>query len=125
MAVEFKLDPRDQEKYKGPEWVSLEADELNDLPWTVSGPWDRELVKATGLGITKLISYGLIEETADGVTALVWLARKLADVDTPPFAQFNIMWRRVERRAAKVADGDPPASGSSEPSSETDPSQTD
>lgn len=122
-ALEFALDPRDLKKHGGPEWIPLDVDALNDLPWSVSGPWDRELVTATGgKGIAKLLTAGLVNKTADGVVALVWVARKMADVDTPPFAEFDILWRKVDRRATPQAvDADPPSSGSSEPLSEDAP----
>lgn len=118
MTLEFALDPRDRQEYGGPEWVPFDAEQLNDLPWSVSGKWDRELVAATGQGITRLLLAGLQGGTADGVTALMWLTRKLADVDTPPFGEFDIRWRKIRRRATKAADVDPPDSGSSEPASE-------
>lgn len=121
MGLEFALDPRDHEKYGGPEWLEFDAERLNDLPFSVTGPWDRELVKATDQGITQLLIRGLEGGTADGVTALMWLARKLADVETPDFAKFDVRWRKIRRRPTKpaVGDADPPPNGSSEPSSAT------
>lgn len=115
--LEFALDPRDQATYGGPEWVPLDPEQLNDLPFSVSGPWDRELIKDTGHGISELVVRGLDGATADGKRALVWLARKMAGIDTVPFARFDIRWRRVRMRPVEVADADPPSNGSSEPSS--------
>lgn len=122
-ALEFALDPRDQEKYGGPEWVVFDAEAFDDLPWSVSGPWDRELVAATGgRGVARLIVDGLASGTADGITALIWLSRMMAGIDTPAFVQFDIRWRKHRKRAVRqVVDVDPPASGSSEPRSEDAP----
>lgn len=120
MRLEFALDPRDHKTHGGPEWVVLDSAELDDLPFSVSGVWDRELIQQTGQGIAELIVAGLERKTADGRRALVWLARKLGNIETPAYAAFDIRWRRVRVRLPKEADASPPQDGSSEPSSEAD-----
>lgn len=138
--LELALDPRDQENHPGPEWVKFDLAALDDLPFSVSGEWDRELVAATGHGIVHLLRYALPRGQASGKTALMWLARKMADIDTVPFEEFDIRWRRIRDRdleadakakaakarssrasraaKAQAGDADPPPSGSSEPASE-------
>jgi hypothetical protein len=128
--LELALDPRDREKYGAPEWLPFDVQQLDDLPFSVSGKWDAELVTATGKGIFQLLTHDLLLNQAAGKVALAWLALKLADLDPPDFEDFDIRWRLVRERdlvlqAAKRkkrgGDADPPPSGSSEPSPEASP----
>lgn len=112
MAIEFKLDPRDQEKYGGPEWVSLDREQLDDLPFATLHRWEQQL----GISIAQLLADEYRRATARGIAGVVWIARQMAGVDTP-FADFAIRPRKVLQRAA--GDADPPADGSTEPSSQT------
>jgi hypothetical protein len=47
----------------------------------------------------------------------MWLARTMAGIPTPPFAQWDMLPRRIRKRVVGVGDVDPPSNGSSEPSS--------
>lgn len=114
-AVEFSLDPRDQEKYKGPEWVLFDRDALDDLAFSELNRYEKQL----GVSIAHLITREFANGTALGIKGVVWLARQMAGHEET-FAALDIRTRRVRHRAAGV-DAGPPASGSSEPSSETAP----
>jgi hypothetical protein len=113
MAVEFQLDPRDQETYGGPEWVVFDKDALDDLAFADLTRYEREL----GVSISHLLAGEFAKATALGIAGVVWLARQMAGVEES-FRDFNIRTRRVRHRRAG-GDASPPALGSSEPSSET------
>lgn len=125
LELEFALGEQDQQKYGGPEWLKLDVSEMNDTPWNVLGPWERELKKATGQTITQLLVAGLDSDDGDGKKAVIWLVRKLAGVETPAFDRFDILPRRIRKRLAGVGDAVPPLSGSSEPSSADETSNQD
>lgn len=112
-GIELKLDPRDQETYGGPEWVKLDRDAVDDLPFSELGRIEREM----GVSITHLFAAEFAKGTALGIKGVVWLARQLAG-ETESFVDFDIRVRRVRHRRAG-GDANPPAPGSSEPSSET------
>lgn len=124
--LELALDPRDREKYGAPEWLPFDLRKFDDLPFSVSGKWDAELVAATGRGVHELLTQDLLRNRAAGKMALVWLALHLADLDPPDFDDFDLRWRLVKDRdlelekakQRKRGDVDPPPSGSSEPSPE-------
>lgn len=117
-AVKVLTAKRDQEKHKLPDPLLFDLGALDDLPYSVSGAWEDELVAATGQGIGELLG-GLTRGRAKSKVALVWLACKMADVEVPKFAQFDIAWRHVKTRDVPVVRAgdaqDPPAGGSSEP----------
>lgn len=114
MATEFTLDPRDREVHGGPEWVTLDRDALDELPFDKLDRWEKEL----GISIAELLSVEFPRASALGVKGVVWLARQMSGAVEPRFAQFNIRPRLVRYRAVR-GDARPPAQGSSEPSQET------
>lgn len=116
MTAQFALDPRDQEKYGGPEWVTWDLAVLDDTPFDQIHRWETQL----GMGIGALLTREFARGTAMGVKGVIWLARQMSDVPEPSFADFNIRVRRIRSRAPR-GDANPPASGSSEPSPETAP----
>lgn len=112
-SAQFKLDPRDQEKYGGPEWVTFDRDELEDTPFNDLHRWETQL----GASVTHILVREFPRATALGVKGVIWLARQMAGVTEPGFADFNIRTQRILSRASG-GDANPPAQGSSEPSSE-------
>lgn len=123
-AVEVLLDEADRQKHGIPQPLLFDLQVLDDLPFSVSGAWEDELIEATGQGIGELLG-GLGKGRAKSKVALVWLALKMAaanPADVPNFDGFDVAWRHVKTRGSaktKGADADPPAPGSSEPSPET------
>lgn len=121
-AVEFKLADVDQEKYGGPEWVPFDELDLDDIPFEQIDAWDKQFFPSSACLV---VGSELSRVTALGVTGTVWLARQMAGVPTPPFAEFRIKYRLVRRREVvpEGADVDPPVS--SPPPSEDEASATD
>jgi hypothetical protein len=108
-AVEFKLAEVDQEKYGGPEWVPFDELGLDDIPYEQIDTWDKQLFPSSA---SLVVGSELNRVTALGVTGTVWLARQIAGIPTPPFAEFRIKYRLVRRREVtpEGADVDPPVS---------------
>lgn len=112
-SADFRLDPRDQEKYGGPEWVTFDRDQLDDTPYDELHRWETQL----GTSVSHILIREFPRATALGLKGVVWLARQMAGVTEPGFANFNIRTQRVTSRATG-GDANPPALGSSEPPSE-------
>lgn len=111
MATEFTLDPRDRERFGGPEWVTFDRDAIDDLPFDQLDKWEREL----GTSIAQLLAVEFPRASARGIKGVVWLARQMSSANEPVFADFNIRPRLVRHRASG-SDARPPALGSSESS---------
>lgn len=113
---ELRIDDRDRAVVGGPEWVPFDRAALDDVEYDTLHEWETEL----GAAITWILGVEAGRGSAFGIKAMVWLARKIAGVATPPFAAFNLRFpRKVKVRAAKRAgDAVPPPEGSSEPPSE-------
>ncbi len=123
MAVKFLLSKEDQEKYGGPKEIPWDVEALDEVPFPTLDPLEREMLTTFGFSIGEMLAKELGRSTMRGVIAAVWLARKLADIDTPPLAKFVINARKVKYKAVKpVGDGDPPAEAASGGSSESAPS---
>lgn len=112
-TAEFRIDPRDREKHGGPEWVTFDRDALDDTPFDQIYEWEKQV----GMGLSSLLVNEFARGTALGIKGVVWLARQMAGISEPSFADFDIRPRRVASRAVG-GDANPPALGSSEPSSE-------
>lgn len=112
-GIELKLDPRDWEKYGGPEWVTFDREVVDDMPFSDLNRIEQQL----GVSITHLVTREFAKGTALGIKGVVWIARQAAG-ETESFAEFDIRTRRVRHRRPG-GDANPPAPGSSEPSSET------
>lgn len=125
MAIELALDPKDQDRYGGPEWVTFDVPGLDVVPLDQLDAWERQLMGMWGIGFPRLIAEEMPENTMRARRAAIWLARKIAGVETPDLAKFEINSRRVRVREVKPAgDADPPAEASSTTSSEEKTSVT-
>jgi hypothetical protein len=119
MAIELALGKEDQTLYGGPEWVTFDITGLDDIPLDKLDAFERQLMSMWGIGFPRLVAEEMPENTLRARRALVWLARKFADIKTPDLKEFEINVRRVRVREVKPAgDGDPPAQDSSNTSSE-------
>lgn len=120
--VEFRLSDQDRKTYAtpgDPEWVPLDREALDDAPFDVLHPWEKEIRETEDTSVQKIIYTEWLGATALGIKGAVWLAWKQQGLDTPPWDEFNIRTNAVRCREVDV---NPPAEGSSEPSSETEPS---
>lgn len=121
--IEIRLGDEDIERFAPdgcPEWVPFDRDALDDAPFDVLHPLEKEMRETDeDLSIQKIIYFEWVGMTALGIKGAVWLAWKFAGIDTPPWSEFNIRTNRA-RFMRNDDDADPPASGSSEPSPETD-----
>jgi len=119
--IELRLGDEDIKEFApegAPEWVPLDRDGLDAAPFDVLHPLEREIRRTDKTSIQKLIYEEFEDTTALGIKAAAWLSWKLAGIDTPPWAEFNIRTNEVRWRMDD--DADPPASGSLEPSSMTE-----
>lgn len=127
MATLLKLCPEDQQKYPGgPEWYRFDEHELDDL--------DLLQLNAFEVGLNCTLDFLFrVDKPANSIrwtAARVWLARRMAGLETPPLPDFAIKPRKVEikeepkpkARKAKVGDDDVPPS--SAPSSDAEVSGT-
>lgn len=139
MATEFRLGDDDRKKYcdeNTPEWVTFDAEALSSTPFDVQHPWEQEIRQAhpeMGLSLVKLLAEELGDYTALGIKSFIWIAWKMAGIDTPRFKDFNIQTLKAKYRDTDDTDGEPaiaeededavpPADGSSENSLEQTPS---
>lgn len=123
MAVLLRLCDEDREKYGGPEWIRFDETVLDRLPFSKLHELE------TGLNITFSWLFN-IDKRAGMLrwkVAQVWLARKLADIETPDLPEFDVMPMLIETKpdeptaAIEGGDADPPDSS---PSSADVPSKT-
>jgi hypothetical protein len=127
MAVLLRLCDEDREKYDkpdDPEWVRFDEQALDDLDFKTLN----DLEFGLGLSLEFLFRVDKVAQTARWTAARVWLARKMAGVDTPEWDKFDIKVRKVQVKQekakagkAKAGDVDPPDSS---PSSEAEASGT-
>lgn len=109
-AVRLRLCDADREKFGGPEWVTFDGDELDDQPNSVLLDFENEL----NTTIEFLYRVDRPAQTARWMAARVWLARKMAGVETPSYKDFEIRPRKViVEVVAADADADPPSSSTS------------
>ncbi|HZN76031.1 MAG TPA: hypothetical protein VFC00_30740 [Micromonosporaceae bacterium] len=121
-VIEFRLSDEDIKEYApegAPEWVPWDRPALDHVPFDVQHPWEEEI----GIGIPRLLGRYFDEVKALGIKGVVWLAWKMAGIETPPFEDFNICTNAVRWRV-EGGDADPPPDGSPEPSAETPSSDT-
>lgn len=111
--VQLKLGADDWDTFGGPEWIDFDIHALNDLPFNVTDPWEREIRGPLGSGpsIRQIVHVEVRDDTAVGIKGIVWLARKMAGIDAPSWEAFNIKTMQVRSRA--TPDVDPPTAGSS------------
>lgn len=119
MATRLRLCDEDREKFGGPEWVTWDENELDDLSHKALAGFETEMQTS----IVYLLQVDKVARTISWTTARVWLARKMAGIKTVPFAEFDIKPRKVlEEIVAEEDDAAPPSSSES---SEDDPSAQD
>jgi len=122
MPLQLTMGKDDQAKYGGPEWVTLDLSKLDEIDFDELDAIERQLLDLWKRSIPMFLSYEFYEDTARGLRGGVWLARKLAGIETPDLADFQIKTRQIRARAVKAeADVIPPSSSTS---SETEPSAT-
>lgn len=133
MATELRLCDEDQKQYApegAPEWVTFDRDMLEDVPFDEQHAWEMEIKRQhPGASLLQIILSEFPSFSALGIKGVVWLAWKMAGLDTPKFKDFNIKTMKVRYATPDAAepesdidegdDADPPSDGSSEPSSET------
>lgn len=119
---ELRLGDADRVRFAGPdhpEWVLLDLGALDDIPFDAIHRWETEIRETDRTSIQEIISAEWADATALGIKGAVWLAWKMAGLETPPWAEFNIRTNAV--RGREVGDAVPPPEGSTEPSSEKPP----
>jgi hypothetical protein len=99
----FRLSDEDREKYGGPEWVEYALSKAVDLEVDLL----EQVEDATGYTILVGLPEALGRGSLRATRAAVWLARHIAGVHEPGFAQFkpNMLAAAFEW----VDDVDPPA----------------
>lgn len=132
MPTDLRVSDEDRKEYgdeNTPEWVTFDAGVLEATPFDQLHPWEREMGISAVMLIREFASF-----TALGIKGVVWLAWMMNGLKPGPFEDFNIKTMQVnavdakrraasaKRRNAKGGEADPPARGSSEPSSEKTPS---
>lgn len=123
MATEFALCKEDQEKFGGPKWVAFDRAVLDELPFDQLDPWEKQIIEHGNISLTVLIYREFANGTQLGIKGVAWLARQMAGITEPSFADFNIKSRKVELRVVKPkGDAVPPPAGSSATSSAGEPS---
>lgn len=113
-AVRLRLCDEDLERFGGPEWVTFDQAELDDLPVQTLNEFELELNQPLKLilGVHQRLGMELWKAAA------VWMGRKMAGIETPGFAKFDIKSRKMQVEDLG-GDVDPPSSPtSSEPVSE-------
>lgn len=81
----FRLSDEDREKYGGPEWVEYQLTKAVDLPVDVL----EKIEDATGYTILVTLPDALGKGSLRATRAAVWLARHIAGVPEPSFAEFQ------------------------------------
>lgn len=126
--VYLRLCDEDQEKYPGGDdgWVRFSEAMLDDLDLVTLNQFEADL----NVSLEFLLQVDKPSQTVRWIAAQVWMARKIAGIDTPSLPDFNIKVRKVQTsnrkpksREPEAVDVDPPDL-SSEPSSEEEASQT-
>lgn len=109
MALEIRLGDADWEKFGGPEWLTVNQEAIDDLPFDQIDKLEREMdmsITAWRIELTRL--------SARGRKGLAWLARQMSGdeaLKVPGYAAFNIQPMKIRYRGG---DQDPPASGSAD-----------
>jgi hypothetical protein len=109
----FRLSDADRERFGGPEWVELDPDALLNVPASQLAQWEAEFHPLTVLQAVNG------RNSAAGLRALMWLARKFVGVEEQSFSEFD-----PAVLAAKLVQNEPSDSGKSPgspPSSEDSP----
>lgn len=125
MATRFRLCDEDREKYGGPEWVTYDAEQFDDMPLDELEKLEAQVIDRTGVSLVVMMARMFSTGTLLGKTVVLWLARQMAGETEPPLKDFNIKPRKLKMETVKPAGaGDPPASASSPTSSGEEPSAT-
>lgn len=98
----FRLSDEDREKYGGPEWVEFALEKAVDLDVALL----EQIEDATGYTIMMTLPDAMAKGQMKAVRAAIWLARHIAGVHEPPFAQFQPKILNADCRW--VDDVDPP-----------------
>jgi hypothetical protein len=101
----FRLSEDDREKYGGPEWVEFDIARAVELPVEVL----EEMEEATGYTFLVELPRALERGSLKAVRAALWLARRIAGLHEPAFAQFTPQMLRADVEWVDPADADPPA----------------
>jgi hypothetical protein len=132
MRYEFKLGAKDRAQYGGPEWVPFDPDELAQMTYDELAELERDILTEDHLSLASLLAYHWPLKTALGFRGAHWIARQLAGITEPEWAQFKPNTLATDYRTlpdpaeAKTApddDGDGeaiPPDGSSPPPSGSD-----
>lgn len=122
MAVLLRLCDEDRQKYGGPEWVRFDEKALDRLPFSKL----HELEVGLNITFNWLFNIDKRANMLRWKVAQVWLARKLADIETPDLPEFDVMPMLIEVKpddGAEIEVGDAVPPGSL-PSSADVPSKT-
>ncbi|EXG80024.1 hypothetical protein [Cryptosporangium arvum] len=117
MSIRFSLDTADRAHFGGPEWLTLDVEQLAGAPAFELEAIEKELGHPIRLVIGALEG----QASALGLRALIWLAYRQAGLRTP-FGEFNIHTLKArsetvpdvqEAAAAAPLDGSPGGSATS------------
>lgn len=109
MATSFRLCDEDRERWGGPEWVTFDENDLDDCDSVILSEYEASM----GVQFAALYLYDVPRNTIRWQAAQVWLARRLAGVDTPDLVDFRIKIRKVERKDVPAGDDAVPPDSSS------------
>lgn len=115
----FRLSPEDRERYGGPEWVEFDMSRAVELPVEVL----EGIEEATGYTFLVELPRGLDRGALKAVRAGLWLARRIAGIHEPAFADFKPNMLTADVEWVDPADADPPASNRAERRARSSPSR--
>ena len=114
MAIELKLGAKDLAQYGGPEWLPFDPDALADLDYDELYKLEMPMRLDDGLTLALMLTSEWSVKSLRGIRGAFWVARQLAGLTKPDYADF-----KPNAVACDWRDATPPADGSSEPSSES------
>jgi hypothetical protein len=109
VLTQYRLCAVDRERYGGPEWVDFDISQCAELPVDLL----EEVEDQTGYTISITLPVAMSRGGLKAVRAAVWLARHIAGVHEPRFADFkpNLLKADIRRvpDSDPAGDADPPA----------------
>lgn len=117
VGMRLRMTDADRDEYGGPEWVEFRESHLVDLPFDDIDAAEQ----AMGMSVAHLLQVEMPRFTVRAIRAVLWLALRHADVDTP-WPQFKPAALRADVVPiyADSGDADPPAP-TGEPSATSPP----
>lgn len=118
MAVLLRLCDEDQVRFPGGDdgWVRFDEDALSDVDSTELSDYEAGMQAS----FNELFTVDKPRNTILWRTIEVWLARRMAGLETPPLAEFRIKTLKVQRKPEP--DGKPVEGGDADPPVSSGPS---